>query len=82
LFRRVIYQEDEMSQDRNSNEKDVLFQKLGDTWYAFSEANGEVIFSQLPPGIDPYNTKIELFEVVEDHLKRVAEHLKDDSMAA
>jgi hypothetical protein len=71
-----------MSQYSNSNEQDVLFQKLGETWYAFTEVKGEIIFSQLPPGIDPYKTKIELFEVVENHLKRVAEHLKDDSMAA
>ncbi len=63
-------------------EQEVLFQKLGNTWYAFTEISGEIIFSALPPGVNPYETEMELFEVVEDHLKKVAKHLKDDSMAA
>ncbi len=58
----------------NTNEiqNEVLFQKLGDTWYIFSEIKGEVIYSVMPEGMDPRTTKLELYNVIEDHLKRVA----------
>lgn len=55
---------------------DVLFQKLGETWYVFTELEGEMIFSALPKGIDPHSTRFELFEVIEDHLKKVAKFEK------
>lgn len=54
----------------------VLFQKLGATWYAFSEVNNDVIYSALPEGVDPINTELEVYEVIEAHLKKVAEHDK------
>ncbi len=60
-------------QNQNNQIKDVLFQKLGNSWYAFAEVNNEVVFSPLPEGIDPRNTKIELYSIIEEHLKRSAD---------
>jgi len=54
---------------KQSNE--VLFQKLGATWYAFTEVKGEIIYSALPTGIDPHSNKPELFEVIESHMEQV-----------
>ena len=54
------------------NQNDVLFQKLGNTWFIFSEINEELIYSRLPEGMDPYSTKLELYEVIEEHLHQVA----------
>ena len=48
-----------------------LAQKLGATWYVFSESGDDMIYSALPSGVDPRNTKIELIEVIEDHMKKV-----------
>lgn len=57
----------------NSNiVKDVLFQKIANTWYIFSEVNGEVVYSVMPEGMDPKATKLELYEVIENHLTKVA----------
>ena len=51
---------------------EVLFQKLGATWYIFTEINSEVVYSAMPEGMDPRSTKLELFEVIESHMKKVA----------
>jgi len=56
--------------------KDVLFQKIGNTWFIFSEVNNEVIYSVMPQGMDPHTTKLELFEVIEEHMGRVASNKK------
>ena len=53
-------------------EKEVLFQKLGNTWYIFTEIDNELVYSAMPEGMDPYTTKLELYNVIEDHMKRVA----------
>ena len=58
----------------NETEKEVLFQKLGSTWFVFSEVDDEVIYSTLPEGMDPYSIKLELFEVIEEHMNKVARH--------
>lgn len=55
----------------NTLQSDVLFQKLGNTWYVFSEIGDEMVYSALPTGVDPRSTKIELLEVIEDHMKKV-----------
>jgi len=52
--------------------KEVLFQKLGNTWYVFTEINEELIYSALPTGMDPHTTKMELFEVIEEHMQKVS----------
>ena len=57
---------------KNQSQQDVLFQKLGNTWFIFSEINEELIYSRLPEGMDPYSTKLELYEVLEEHLHQVA----------
>ena len=56
----------------NFKEQDVLFQKLGPNWFVFTEVNGEVVYSSLPKGLDPRKTKLELYDVIEDHLEKMA----------
>jgi len=53
---------------------EVLFQKLGNTWYVFSEVKGDMIYSALPNGMDPHSTKLELFEVIEEHMEKISRH--------
>jgi hypothetical protein len=67
-----------------SNEitKEVLFQKLGHTWYIFTEINNEIVYSAMPEGMDPKSTKLELFDVIENHMKKVATHPRYQSEAA
>jgi hypothetical protein len=57
-----------------NNVKDVLFQKIGNTWFIFSEVNNEVVYSVMPQGMDPKTTKLELFEIIEEHMTKVASH--------
>lgn len=71
-----------MSAQHNTLESEVLFQKLGTTWYIFTEIKGNVIYSQLPEGMDPYNTKLELYDVIEDHMVRVSKHKRSPETAA
>ena len=52
--------------------KDVLFQKIGNKWFIFSEVNNEVVYSVMPQGMDPKSTKLELFNIIEDHMSKVA----------
>ena len=54
--------------------KDVLFQKIGNTWFIFSEVNSEVVYSVMPQGMDPKETKLELYEIIEEHMSKVASH--------
>ena len=55
---------------------EVLFQKLGNKWYVFSEIENDFIYSPLPDGINRKTTKLELFEVIEEHIIRVSKHIK------
>jgi hypothetical protein len=59
------------AQKTSSQQSEVLFQKLGATWYVFSESGDDMVYSALPDGMDPRNTKLELIEIVEEHLKKV-----------
>ena len=59
-----------------NNVKDVLFQKIGQTWFIFSEVNNEVVYSVMPHGMDPKTTKLELYAIIEEHLTKVASHKK------
>lgn len=61
-----------MTINTQTTDSEVLFQKLGETWYVFTEVRGEMVFSALPKGMDPHTTRIELFDVLEDHLKKVS----------
>lgn len=67
-----------------SNEitREVLFQKLGQTWYIFTEVDHEVVYSAMPEGMDPRSTKLELFDVIEDHIKKVATHPRYQNQTA
>ena len=60
------------SNTQQTNE--VLFQKLGNTWYVFSEIKGDMVYSALPDGMDPHTTRMELFEVIEEHMEKVSRH--------
>jgi hypothetical protein len=62
--------------------KDVLFQKIGNTWFIFSEVNNEVVYSVMPTGMDPKTTKLELFEIIEKHMTKVAGHKRRSNEAA
>jgi hypothetical protein len=53
---------------------EVLFQKMGNTWYVFTEVTGDMVYSALPAGMDPHTTKLELIEVIQDHLTKVSKH--------
>ncbi len=59
-----------------NTQTDVLFQKLGQTWYVFSEINNEFVYSALPDGMDPRETKLELFHVIEEHMRKVSKQFK------
>ena len=62
--------------------KDVLFQKIGNTWFIFSEVNNEVIYSVMPHGMDPKSTKLELFSIIEEHMTKVASNKRRSSEAS
>lgn len=61
---------------KSSTQSEVLFQKLGQTWYVFSEINNELVYSALPEGMDPRETKLELYHVIEEHMKKVSKQYK------
>lgn len=69
-------------QKSQTAQSEVLFQKLGQTWYVFSEINNELVYSALPAGMDPRSTKLELFHVIEDHMKKVSKQMKDIKIQA
>jgi len=62
-------------------ENEVLFQKLGTSWYIFTEIKGEVVYSLLPEGMDPHSTKLELYDVIEDHMSKVASQRRFEQTA-
>ncbi|MDH4468616.1 MAG: hypothetical protein QE271_11205 [Bacteriovoracaceae bacterium] len=56
------------TKNANAKQHNVLFQKLGNTWYVFSDLDNEIIYSAMPEGMDPRTTKLELYEIIEEHL--------------
>jgi hypothetical protein len=62
------------AKQNTESQKDVLFQRIGQTWFVFTETNGEMIYSVMPEGMDPRTTKLELFQIIEEHMDRVANH--------
>lgn len=64
-----------------SQETEVLFQKLGHRWYIFAEINNDVVYSVLPEGMDPHSTKLELFDIIEEHMHRVSKIQKREVAA-
>lgn len=71
-----------METKKDNTEREVLFQKLGTKWYVFTEIGNDFVYSALPEGIDPRTTKLELFNVIEDHLERVSKHKAAPEAAA
>lgn len=71
-----------MANATTQNQKEVLFQKLGNTWYIFTEINEEVIYSVMPEGMDPRTTKLELYDVIENHMRKVSQHKRRPEQAA
>ncbi|MEK6623627.1 MAG: hypothetical protein AABY86_01580 [Bdellovibrionota bacterium] len=59
-------------------ENEVLFQKMGNRWYVFTEIESEFFYSPLPEGIDPRSTKLELCQVIEEHMSKVVRHTRHD----
>ena len=56
-----------MQRSLENDQKTVLYQKLGQYWYAFSQIDGEVIFTKLPESFQPSKIEtmnIQLYEVV------------------
>lgn len=70
------------TQSVQNNVKDVLFQKIGNTWFIFSEVNNEVVYSVMPEGMDPKTTKLELYAIIEEHMTKVASHKRRRSPEA
>ena len=60
-----------MAKKEATNESKVLYQKLGDTWYLFTEVRGEVIFTALPKEINPYEKQVEIYEIIEKHKAKI-----------
>ena len=54
-----------MKEQVKTIDTEVLYQKLGNTWYAFAEVDGEMLFRALPEGLDPQTTKFEFMQVVD-----------------
>jgi hypothetical protein len=54
-----------MAKKEATKESKVLYQKLGDTWYLFTEIQGEVIFTALPKEVNPYEKPLEIYEIIE-----------------
>ena len=48
----------------------------------FTEIAGDVVYSQLPEGMDPHTTKLELYDVIEDHMMRVSKQRRAPETAA
>lgn len=70
------------TQSVQNNVKDVLFQKIGNTWFIFSEVNNEIVYSVMPEGMDPKTTKLELYTIIEEHMTKVASHKRRRSPEA
>jgi len=52
---------------------DVLFQKMGNTWFLFSMLNDEGFYSQLPYGLDPKVDSVEIYQIIEAHKQKERE---------
>lgn len=66
----------------NEIQNQVLFQKLGFTWYIFTEIDNEVFYSTMPEGMDPRETSLELYNLIEDHMKKVHSNKRSPEAAA
>ncbi len=49
--------------------KEILFQKIGNLWYAFVEEDDDIIYAPLPAGVDPRSAKFEFYQLIEERLE-------------
>ncbi len=56
---------------------DVLFQKIGNTWFAFTKIKDDVFYTTLPQGMDPKETNMEFYEIVEDYMQKTTSSYKN-----
>ncbi|MCY4523912.1 MAG: hypothetical protein OXB84_04155 [Halobacteriovoraceae bacterium] len=55
----------------------VLYQKLANKWYVFTEVDGKILYSKLDDNIDPAITPIELIHITEESPKPTARMVKE-----
>ena len=65
----------------NNAENEVLFQQIANKWYVFTELDGEMVYSAMPQGMSPHSTKLELYHVIEDHMKKISTIKKAELVA-
>jgi len=65
-----------MSDELKAYDTDILFQKLGNRWYLFTQVGEDMIYSLLPEGVDPKSCEFELYEVLEEHVDKVNQRLE------
>jgi hypothetical protein len=62
-------------------ENDVLFQKIANRWFAFTEINNELVYAALPENMDPKTDSVEFYSVVEEQLNAVASTIPAESFS-
>jgi len=67
---------------QQNQKSEVLYQKLGKVWYAFSHVKNNIVFSALPAGVDPMTAKFDLYEVIEKQTEEVQAPVKSPATAA
>lgn len=61
--------------------KKVLFQKLGNTWFIFTQVDNQMVYSMMPEGMDPKTTDLHLYEIIEEHMDNVSKKGKKSNGA-
>jgi hypothetical protein len=62
-----------MSNNTSNSFSDILFQKMGTTWYAFAEIGGEVVYTALPEGCNPQQDELDIYHLIEEQLNEQAQ---------
>ena len=60
-----------MSKKEGKDLSKVLYQKLGNTRYLFTEIEGKVIFTALPKDLNPLDNKVEIYEIIEKEKAKI-----------
>ena len=60
---------------KEENLNTVLYQKLGNKWYIFTETEqGEIIYTALPEGFDPQKIEHELIHLIPEKKRGLVHH--------
>ena len=63
----AFYQEGNLNRSsKKESASNVLFQKIGNRWYAFTEIGSEIHYAVLPKNTDPKTVKFEIFVETQD----------------